>query len=70
MSQLDSGLHLLLKGWLPSSHPKSPSRQTVGIPGGLRETTESMKELAKKEQGSPGWTRGDLHLGCLPRTSA
>lgn len=35
-NQLDSSLHLLLQGWLPSRHPKTPSRQTVGMSGGSR----------------------------------
>ena len=35
-NQLDSSLHLLLQGWLPSSHPKTPSRPTAGTSGGSR----------------------------------
>lgn len=66
--ELHSGLHLLLQGWLPFRHPKTPSRQIVGGVEGLEETAEPVRGVAEREKGSPGWTRGDPCLGCLPRT--
>lgn len=46
--QLNTDLHLLLQDWLPSHHPKTPFRKTVGTAGGLGKAAESMQGVVEK----------------------